>query len=248
MASRILTQGVNIPRLAAYEQARRALRRECEPFALCATRSRTALVHQQKQKCHPFGWRSRILLILGTIQANYVPSAVDIVPKITIQKDHTSGWSFAIGVLFMLAKEGGAAVTGNLIHLGEDVLSLLIDRGTLGGVSGISILVVNILLNLVCYVKSAGNHSKNKKEKAGAELKGGGLRWCDGILQALILLHKALVLCLALYKVGINGILCLSGHGDLLTVDGKKLPTEGLVVVNGFFCIIDARSDYFGFS
>ena len=40
----------NIPRLAAYKRARRALRRECEPFALRATRSRTALVHQQKQK------------------------------------------------------------------------------------------------------------------------------------------------------------------------------------------------------
>ena len=41
---------VNIPHLDAYEQARRALRRECEPFVLCTTWSRTVMAPPAKRE------------------------------------------------------------------------------------------------------------------------------------------------------------------------------------------------------
>ena len=65
--TRILTASVNIPRLAAYEQARRALRRECEPNSVAVPQSKVESIQIVCQNKKEITTRAISLLLVDQL-------------------------------------------------------------------------------------------------------------------------------------------------------------------------------------
>lgn len=146
------------------------------------------------------------------------------------------------------AEEDGAALKDDLLHFRKD-LALLFLAGCHGGIVRLKLsLVLLILIVLHDTVDDQRDHSKEEEQSAKAKLdrvgRYGLLRRGDRQIFCLLCLIRRLVL----YKLGIHGVLGLARHGDLIAVDGEKLPPECLIMRNECLGRKTRRIHDFGFS